>query len=401
MLTVDQLMQMGLDPRQMNMGMTPPFNPNAPAPGAPPARAPAPALAQQPMSRAARLANNPAWAMMNQATSNLSNIMRGQPVTQSPAQAYQAHVAAKQKRLAQEEEMRRAQRKLDIDDMVARAQLLRAMRPDKPRSPSAFEQKRDAALSALGYDPANYDPKLLATPEFQKVFESFGSGPLVDMGQQQEDAWEKNTLERNIKAYNQMSDDASRARNREQRLQTMLTYSDLFTGGGEVGQLTNWARTNLEALGFDVAPDASAQQLFDAMATQNQFERTALLKGAISEMELGLAGLMDSTSRNTREGREYILNYRIAEARRAQQIEQAAQAWMERTGQRYDERKFMNSEEYKAIRNQPMVTERLIELGKMNHPDAFENYVKSPEDGKWYLIVPDPAGGEMLQALNL
>lgn len=353
---------------------------------------PAPQPQQQTLAQS--MANSPGWAQAAQAIQNIGNLRAGRPVQKSAVQAYQEHIDAKQRRLALEEQRKRQEEELELRRMATQIQMMNALKPQKQ---SAFGEKRDAALSAMGLDPKDYDARVLASPEFQTLFESFGSGPLVDMGTQTEDAWEQNTLSRNIETYNQMKDDASRARGREERLNTMLTYSQLFEGGGDIGNLQQWAVENLSALGFDVAPQASARQLFDALATQNQFERTQLLKGSISEKELGLAGLMDSTSRNTREGREYILNYRIAEARRGQQLEDAAEAWMERTGQRYDERAFMRSPEYKSLRDTPMVTARLVELGQLNHPEAFKNYVKNPDTGEWFLIVPDEEGGEKLQ----
>lgn len=339
--------------------------------------------------------NDPWLAMAMQGIQNLGNMRMRQPVQTSPLQAYQQTVLLNARLNQQKQQEQRAQQSAQTADLVARAQLAKALQPQRP---SAFAEKLGVTLQSMGMDPNNYDPSILQTDDFADAWSQFQGSPQVaiDMGQETEDKWQEAILTRNIDNWNTMKDDAARARTREQRLNTMLQYSNLFEGGGEIGDLQQWARNNLSALGYDVAPDANARQLFDALATQNQFERTALLKGSISEKELGLAGLMDSTSTNTREGREYILNYRLAEARRAQQIDDAAEAWMERTGQRYDERAFMNSPEYKQLAQVPMVTPRLLELGSLNHPDAFSDYVKHPDSGEWYLITETPDGQDLV-----
>lgn len=79
------------------MGLVPPAQPGA----APQLPAP-PAQPQRPMTIAQSMANSPGWAMASQGISNIGALSRGQQPGVSPMQAYQAHVAAKQKRAMDE-----------------------------------------------------------------------------------------------------------------------------------------------------------------------------------------------------------------------------------------------------------------------------------------------------------
>ena len=174
----------------------------------------------------------------------------------------------------------------------------------------------------------------------------------------------------------------------------MLSLNQQIEAGGPLGPLITDVKSMLGSLGVDlpgIDENTTAEQVFSALATQNQFERTAMLKGAISEKELKLAGLMDSSLSNTASGREFILEYRMAEAMRAQQLAEAARVFASRRqseGEQYREQEFRKSDEYAAVKSKPFITRRMLEIAREKNESGFPEY-KLGADGTWYTSDDD------------
>lgn len=95
MLLVEDLRNMGLmAPQQAGRLQQPPT-----------AGPPGPPQPQRPMSMAQSMANSPGWAMAMQGISNIGALSRGQQPGVSPIQAYQQHVADKQKRAMEQQRL--------------------------------------------------------------------------------------------------------------------------------------------------------------------------------------------------------------------------------------------------------------------------------------------------------
>jgi hypothetical protein len=332
--------------------------------------------------------NSPGMAM---AYTALDNISAGQPNgvrTANPIAAYQQAqntndvLLMRKQKVLDEKAYYKAQ--LEQQKIANQLALYKQMNPKA----SAFSEKMDAYRQSIGLGD---DPNYMSDPRMSKWIEdSTTSGTSVDIqmpgGPEEKNAWEQNRLQRSITDYNSLLDNAKSADTKINRYRQLQYLNKDIGEGGPLGGAVLATKKTLEGLGIDmpfINENTTAAQLYEAIATENQFERTQMLKGAISEKEIGLAGMMDGSLANTQPGREFILQYRIAEERKSQQIADAAQDYMERTGsQFYSEREFRNSPEFRRVQERPFATPEMLSVAKEANPTAMKDY--KLVGGTWY-----------------
>jgi hypothetical protein len=345
---------------------------------------------------------------------NISALRRNQVPQMNPVQAYQRSLMANEQLLQQKQQQQRREEWLQkeqawreqqagaAEDRFNRTygiQLFNAMKTD----PSAAMEKANLLASTFGYenaDSAMNDPKYVEALQQQLT----SGGVNVNLGQEGT-SWEDALVKRSISDYSTLMDAASSSGESMNRLRTMAALNEQIDSGGTLGGAVDSVKANLEGLGIDlpgINETTTPRQLYEALATQNTFERTRLLKGAISERELDLAGRIDGSLANTQPGRRAILQYRLMEQQRIADLGEAAEAYRVRAegeGKNYRESDFRKSPEYQRLRNMPFMTRDLFEaLRDTNESDQgkrkFGDYIMV--NGQWWMRNPEDPDGDVI-----
>lgn len=359
------------------------INPAASLPGQ------APQQPQQPgQSRLGTFLNSPGMSMANQALNNIDAMRRGRSPTVSPTQAYQQTV--QRQALLRLREKQAEEEKAYREAMIEQKKDANRIAIAKAGMPSAYQEKVNGYMTSLGLDPR--DPASMQDSRISEFLSK--SGINIDLGKTETNAWAENQLSRSVDSYNTIMDKAAEADDTIGRFDQLKRLNVNMPKGGGLGEAWVDVSRNLQGLGIDIPgfnKNTTPYELFKAIATENQFKRTQMLKGAISEKEIGLAGMMDAGLANSQQGRYFILEFRRAEAMKHQQIATAVDDWMANTGaEHFNEREFRKSDEFKSVSERPFATPELLHHAKRVNPDGMKDFKKI--GGVWY--TEDPETGE-------